>query len=96
MTALSLLMNKHGDFDRLCGLLVRDPSYRSRGPEFDSGRYQIFWEVASLERSTLSLVSTGEKLLERQSSGLGLENWEYGTKGSAALTTRHPLSAVGR
>jgi hypothetical protein len=28
--------------DRLCGLVVRVPSYRSRGPGFDSRRYQIF------------------------------------------------------
>jgi hypothetical protein len=26
----------------LCGLVVRVPGYRSRGPEFDSQRYQIF------------------------------------------------------
>jgi hypothetical protein len=28
--------------DRLCSLMVNVPGYRSRGPEFDSGRYQIF------------------------------------------------------
>jgi hypothetical protein len=32
---------------------------------FDSGRYQIFWEVVCLERGPLSLVSTIEELLER-------------------------------
>jgi hypothetical protein len=26
----------------LCGLVVRVPGYRSRDPEFDSRRYQIF------------------------------------------------------
>jgi hypothetical protein len=31
--------------DRLCGLVVRVPAYRSRGSEFDSRRYQIFWKV---------------------------------------------------
>jgi hypothetical protein len=31
--------------DLLCGLVVRVPSYRSRGPGFDSRRYHIFWEV---------------------------------------------------
>jgi hypothetical protein len=30
---------------RLCGLVVRVPGYRSRGPGFDSQRYQIFWEI---------------------------------------------------
>jgi hypothetical protein len=27
--------------DRLCDLVVRVPGYRSRGPRFDSRRYQI-------------------------------------------------------
>jgi hypothetical protein len=30
------------DSDRLCGLVVRVPGYRSRGPGFDSRRCQIF------------------------------------------------------
>jgi hypothetical protein len=41
------------------------------------------------ERGLLSLVSTIEELLERKSSGSGLESREYGRRGSAALTTRH-------
>jgi hypothetical protein len=57
--------------DCLCGLVVRVPGYRSRGPGFDSWRYQIFWEVVGLEWGPLSLVSTIEELL-------GLENREYG------------------
>jgi hypothetical protein len=40
-------------------------------------RYQIFWEVVGLERDPLSLVSTIEELLERKSSGSGLESREY-------------------
>jgi hypothetical protein len=43
-----------------------------------------------LERSPLSLVSTIEELLERNSSGSGLESQEYGRRGYAALPTRHP------
>jgi hypothetical protein len=43
-------------------------------PGFDSRRYQIFWDVVGLERGPLSLVSTTEELLERKSSGPGLEN----------------------
>jgi hypothetical protein len=64
--------------DGLCGLVVRVPGYRSRGPGFHSRRYQIFWEVVGLERGSLSLVSTIEELLEWKSSGYGLENREYG------------------
>jgi hypothetical protein len=64
--------------DRLCGLVVRVTDYRSRGPGLDSRRYQIFWEVVGLERGPLSLVSTIEELLGRNSSGSGLENREYG------------------
>jgi hypothetical protein len=64
--------------DRLCGLVVRVPGYRSRGPRFDSRSYQIFWEVVSRERGPLSYVSTVEEILGRNSSGSGLENREYG------------------
>jgi hypothetical protein len=46
-----------------------------------------------LERGPLSRVSTIEELLERKSSGSGLENLDYGRRGSVALTTRHLLSA---
>jgi hypothetical protein len=59
-----------------CGLVVRVPGYRSRGPGFDSPCYQIFSEVVGLERGPLSL-STIEELLGRNSSGSGLENGEY-------------------
>jgi hypothetical protein len=50
------------NLDRLCGLVVRVPGYRSRGPGF------------GLERGPLSLVSTIEELLGRNSSGSSLEN----------------------
>jgi hypothetical protein len=58
--------------------VVRVPGYRSRDPGFDFRRYQIFWEVLGLERGPLSLVTTIEVLLGRNSSGSGLENREYG------------------
>jgi hypothetical protein len=35
--------SKLGPPDRHCGLVVRVPGYRSRGPGFDSRRYHIFW-----------------------------------------------------
>jgi hypothetical protein len=47
---------------------------------FDSRCYQIFWEVVGLERGPLGLVSTVEELLERKSSGFGLESPEYGRR----------------
>jgi hypothetical protein len=62
--------------DRLCGLVVKVPVYRSRGPAFDSRRCQIFWEVLGLERGPLSLVRIIDELFEWKSSGSGLENWD--------------------
>jgi hypothetical protein len=64
--------------DRLCGLVVSVPCYRSRGPGFDSRRYQIFWDAMGLEQGPLSLVSKIEELFGRNSSGSGLEKREYG------------------
>jgi hypothetical protein len=60
--------------ERIYGLVVRVTGYRSRGPAFDSRRYQIFWEVLLLERGPLSLVRIIEELLEWKNSGSGLEN----------------------
>jgi hypothetical protein len=57
-----------------CGLVVRVPGYRSRGPGFDSRRYQIFCKIVDLERGPLSLVRIIEELLEWKNSGSGLEN----------------------
>jgi hypothetical protein len=51
--------------------------YRSRGPGFDSRRFQIFWEAVGLERGPLNLVTITEELLGRNSSGSGQENREY-------------------
>jgi hypothetical protein len=62
----------------LCGLVVRVPGYRSRGPGFDFQHYRIFEQVVGLELGPLSLMSTIEELLGRNSSGSGIENQEYG------------------
>jgi hypothetical protein len=51
--------------DRLCGLVVRVPGYRSTGLRFDFWRDQVFWKVVSLEWGPLSLVRIIEELLER-------------------------------
>jgi hypothetical protein len=79
-------------YDRLCGLVVRVPGYRSRGPEFDSRRYQIFWHAVGLEQGPLSLVRIIEKLFQENSDS-GQENRNWRPWGFVALTTRHPLSA---
>jgi hypothetical protein len=50
---------------------------------FDFQRYHIFWEVVGLEQCPLSLVNTIEELLEKKSSGSGLENWDYGRRDSS-------------
>jgi hypothetical protein len=50
---------------------------------FHSRRHQTFWEAVGLERGPLSLVSTIEWLLERKSSGSGLECREYGRRDSS-------------
>jgi hypothetical protein len=40
----------------------------------------MFWEVVGLVRGPLSIVSTTEELLERKSSGFGLESRENGRR----------------
>jgi hypothetical protein len=58
----------------------RRKGYGSRGPGFDSRRYQIFWEVMGLDRGPLSRVSTSEEILGRNSRGSGLETRQYGRR----------------
>jgi hypothetical protein len=57
----------------LFGLVVRVFGYSRRGPRFDSRHYQICVAVG-LKRDPLGLMSINEELLERNSSGSGLEN----------------------
>jgi hypothetical protein len=80
-------------FHRLSGLVISVSGYRSRGTGFDSRCYQIFWEVVDLERGPHSFLSTIEELLERKTNGSGLENREYGRRGSVTLTKWYLLSA---
>jgi hypothetical protein len=68
------IINNSPHVDRLCGLVIRIPGYRSRGFGFYSRSYQIFWEVVGLKRGTLSLVRIIEELLGWKSSGSGVEN----------------------
>jgi hypothetical protein len=51
--------------DRLCGLVVRVPAYRPRGPVV---------RISVLERGPLSLVRITEELPEWKNCGSGLEN----------------------
>jgi hypothetical protein len=76
--------------DRLCGLVVRVPGYRSKDPGFDSRRYQIFWEVVGLERVPLSLVRIIEELLEWKSRGSGLESRKTGDPLRSPRDTLYP------
>jgi hypothetical protein len=55
-------------------------SYMIQRSVFDSRCYQIFREEVYLERGPLSLTSTIEELLGRESSCLGLEGREYGRR----------------
>jgi hypothetical protein len=58
--------------------VVRVPGHISRGSGFDSPALPNLLRSSGSERGPLSLVSTTEKLLGRNSSGSGLENREYG------------------
>jgi hypothetical protein len=50
--------------DRLCGLVVRVPGYRSGGPGLIPGTTRK--RIVGLERGPLSLVGTTEELLGRK------------------------------
>jgi hypothetical protein len=65
--------------DRLCGLVVRVPGCRSRGPG-SSPALPDFLRSSGSGTGSFSLVSTIEELLEINNSGYGLENREYGRR----------------
>jgi hypothetical protein len=76
--------------DRLCGLVVRVPSYRSRGPGLDSRRYQILWKVVDLERGPLSLVRIIEEIFERTVAA-AVSKTEINGHGDSLLSPRYTL-----
>jgi hypothetical protein len=78
---------------RLCGLVVRIPGYRSRGPGFDSRRYKNFFrEVVGLERGSLSLMRIIKELLEKKWR-LRSRKQKLTAVGIRCADTRPPLSA---
>jgi hypothetical protein len=56
--------------DRLCGLVVRFPGLKHRGPGFDSQRYKIFCIAVGLQWGPLNIVRINEELLERKVAAL--------------------------
>jgi hypothetical protein len=72
-------MDKCCIMDHFCSLMPRFPGCRSRGPS----------SILGLDRGPLSLVQL-RSYLKGKSSGSGLENRDYGRRGSATLTMRHP------
>jgi hypothetical protein len=64
-----ILKGSGPSMDRLCGLVVRVPGYRSGGPGSIPGTTRFSEEkktVVGLERGPLNLVSTTEELLDRK------------------------------
>jgi hypothetical protein len=79
--------------DRLCGLVVRVPGCRPRGPGFDSLRCQIFWVAMGLERGPLSPYEAKWGAIWKTISGSGLENWDlrpWGTRRADHATPLYP------
>jgi hypothetical protein len=66
--------------DRVCSVVVKISWLQIQRSGFGSRLYHILWEVLSLERCSLSLMSTIEELLGRNSSGSDLERREYGRR----------------
>jgi hypothetical protein len=58
--------------DRLCGLVVKLPGFRPRGPRFYSPRCQIFWVAVGPLRPCEDKWGT----IWKKSSDSSLENWD--------------------
>jgi hypothetical protein len=71
----------------ICYVEESRPPLRSSGQNSFLEEPEVWVRFPGLQ-DFLNLVSTTEELLERKSSS-GLQCWEYGSRGSAELTTRH-------
>jgi hypothetical protein len=72
LSSLGLIPDTGFSFYLCSEFLATDPEVRVRFPALPD-----VLKVAGLERGPLSLVSTVEELIERRSSGFGLEIREY-------------------
>jgi hypothetical protein len=75
-----------------CGLVVRLPGCRPRGPGFYFRRCQIFWVAVDLERGPLSPCENTWGDTWTKSSGSGLENWDSRPQGILHADHATPLS----
>jgi hypothetical protein len=73
---LHILSSYRLNEDRLCGLVVRLPGCKPRGPGFDSRLYQILWVAVGLERGSLSPCEDKWGVTWKKIRGSGLENWD--------------------
>jgi hypothetical protein len=69
-------------FDRLCGLVVKVPGYRFRGPGSLPGSTRFFLRNSGFGTGPLSLVMIIEELFQG-TSGSGLENRKLTTVGES-------------
>jgi hypothetical protein len=60
----------------VCGLVVRPPGCRHRGPGFDFQLCQILWVAVGLEWGPLSPCEDKWGATWKKSSGYGLQNWD--------------------
>jgi hypothetical protein len=78
--------------DLLCGLVARVPSYRSR-PRVRFPALPYFLRSSGSGTGCTQACEDNWGATWKESSGSGVENWNWRPWGFVALTTRHTLSA---